>query len=82
MDTPPAADLELDATGLRCPLPVLRANRALRSLRGGQLLRVRATDQAARADFPAFCRTAGHVLEWSGEQGGELIFLIRKAPQS
>lgn len=75
----PIIDAELDATGLICPLPVLRANRALRAMPAGARLRVRATDPAAKSDFPAYCRTAGHVLEFSGEQEGEFIFVLRKA---
>ncbi len=59
-DTP--ATLDYDATGLLCPLPVLRANRKLRELPVGGLLTVRATDPAAEADFPAYCRQTGHEL--------------------
>lgn len=73
---PPA---ELDATGLVCPLPVLRANRALRSVPPGGILRVRATDPAARTDFPAFCETAGHTLEAVETEGDVLVFTLRKA---
>ena len=51
--------LEYDATGLLCPLPVLRANRKLRELASGGLLTVRATDPATEQDFPAFCRQTG-----------------------
>lgn len=78
MQTMPETDAELDATGLICPLPVLRANRALKSMAVGARLKVRATDPAATSDFPAYCRTTGNVLEWSGQQGGEYIFVVRK----
>ena len=47
---------------MSCPLPVLRANRALRALTPGERLRVLATDRAAVADFQAFCRETGHAL--------------------
>ena len=57
MAEPVKCDAELDATGLICPLPVLRANRALKSLPVGARLKVRATDPAAKSDFPAYCRT-------------------------
>jgi tRNA 2-thiouridine synthesizing protein A len=68
----------LDVKGMSCPLPVLRANRALRGLAPGGRLRVLATDRAAVADFQAFCRETGHaLLAWS-EDGGTLSFLIRK----
>ena len=70
----------LDATGLKCPLPVLRARKALRSLPAGARLRVLATDPGALQDFKAFCEAAGHDLLESGRgEGGVLVFLIRKA---
>ena len=68
----------LDVKGMNCPLPVLRANRALRGMTGGDRLRVLATDRAAVADFQAFCRETGHaLLAWS-EEGGVFSFLIRR----
>jgi len=70
--------LEYDATGLLCPLPVLRANRKLRELAPGGLLTVRATDPAAEQDFPAYCRQTGHELVSSRREGDVLIFVIRK----
>lgn len=70
--------LEYDATGLLCPLPVLRANRKLRELSAGGLLTVRATDPAAWQDFPAFCRQTGHELVSSTRDGETLVFVIRK----
>ena len=70
--------LEYDATGLLCPLPVLRANRKLRELAAGGLLTVRATDPAAEQDFPAFCRQTGHELVSATREGDVLIFVIRK----
>jgi len=70
----------LDVKGMNCPLPVLRANRALRSMAPGARLRVLATDRAAVADFQAFCRETGHaLLAWS-EDGGVFTFLIRRRP--
>jgi len=68
----------LDVKGLNCPLPVLRANRALRGMAGGERLRVLATDRAAVADFQAFCRETGHALVAWSEDGGVLSFVIRK----
>jgi tRNA 2-thiouridine synthesizing protein A len=68
----------LDVKGMNCPLPVLRANRALRSLAPGSRLRVLATDRAAVADFQAFCRETGHdLLAWS-EETGVFSFVIRR----
>ena len=68
----------LDLKGLRCPLPVLRANKALRDLKGGDELRILATDRAAASDFDNFCRTTGHHLVASEELDGVLTIVIRK----
>ena len=68
----------LDVKDMNCPLPVLRANRALRALAPGERLHVLATDRAAVADFQAFCQETGHdLLAWS-EEGGVFSFVIRK----
>jgi tRNA 2-thiouridine synthesizing protein A len=68
----------LDVKGMACPLPVLRANRSLRSMPAGERLRVLATDRAAVADFQAFCRETGHdLLAWS-EEAGVFSFVIRR----
>jgi tRNA 2-thiouridine synthesizing protein A len=68
----------LDVKGLSCPLPVLRANKALRAMEPGARLRVLATDRAAVADFQAFCRETGHaLLAWS-EDAGVFSFVIRR----
>ncbi|HJQ56489.1 MAG TPA: sulfurtransferase TusA family protein [Vineibacter sp.] len=72
------ADRTYDASGLLCPLPVLRANRVLRELSPGQTLKVLATDPAAEADFPAYCRQTGHTLVSSTREGNVFVFLIRK----
>ena len=68
----------LDVKGMSCPLPVLRANKALRSLQPGDHLHVLATDRAATADFQAFCRETGHALVTQSEDNGILSFTIRK----
>jgi tRNA 2-thiouridine synthesizing protein A len=70
----------LDVKGMHCPLPVLRANRALRSLQAGERLRVLATDRAAVADFQSFCRETGNALLAFSEEGGVFSFVIRKRP--
>ena len=69
----------LDATGLKCPLPVLRARKVLGALPAGARLRVLATDPGAVQDFRAFCEATGHALLESREAAGVLVFLIRKA---
>lgn len=71
-------EIVLDVKGLSCPLPVLRANKALRALGPGDRLRVLATDRAAVADFQAFCRETGHALVAQGEESGVFSFTIRK----
>lgn len=52
----------LDVTGLKCPLPILKAKKALATLKAGDELTVMATDLGAPDDFAAFCRQTGHVL--------------------
>ncbi|HTS92712.1 MAG TPA: sulfurtransferase TusA family protein [Stellaceae bacterium] len=69
----------LDTKGLRCPLPVLKARRALRDLAPGAVLRVLATDPGAVKDFEAFCKTTGHRLLAQAEEAGVLSFDIEKA---
>lgn len=73
-----APDTILDVKGMSCPLPVLRANRALRGMPPGAVLRVLATDRAAAADFAAFCQETGHDLLHQDEDDGVLSFTIRR----
>ena len=73
------ADATLDARGLRCPLPVLRARKAMQPLAPGQVLLLIATDPGTHADVQAFCAATGHVLLDSHEAAGELTYQIRKA---
>jgi tRNA 2-thiouridine synthesizing protein A len=68
----------LDVKGLTCPLPVLRANKVLRTMPPGEKLRVLATDRAAVADFRAFCRETGHDLLSFAEEAGVFSFTIRR----
>ena len=72
------ADATLDAQGLNCPLPILKAKKALLGVPEGGTLEVLATDKGAVKDFEAFCRTTGNVLLEHGEAGGVFRFLIRK----
>jgi len=73
------ADQVLDAKGLNCPLPILRAKKALKSLEGGKTLEVLSTDPGSVADFAAFCRTTGNELVEQNEEGGVWTYLIRKS---
>ncbi|MBL8668336.1 MAG: sulfurtransferase TusA family protein [Rhodospirillales bacterium] len=68
----------LDVQGLQCPLPVLRANRALRPLAPGDELHILASDPAAPKDFDAFCRTTGNILVGSEVSDGVFSIVIRK----
>lgn len=69
----------LDTKGLKCPLPVLRARKAMKDVPPGGLLQVLATDPGAVGDFTHFCEAAGHELVESKEEDGVFTFLIRKA---
>ena len=69
----------VDATGLICPMPVLRARKALLELSPGVVLTVLATDQAARQDFTVFCEATGHALLGIDEQDGVLTIRIRRS---
>ena len=73
------ADLELDARGLNCPLPILRAKKALNNMTSGQVLHVVATDPGSIKDFEAFARQTGNELVESSEVDGEFMFLVKKA---
>lgn len=69
----------LDATGLRCPLPVLRARKILKGLAADEILEILATDTAAPADFEAFCRETGHALVDIEQAGDVYTIRLRKA---
>jgi tRNA 2-thiouridine synthesizing protein A len=58
----PKITTSLDLKGLKCPLPVLKARRAIKEMTPGQVLEVIADDPAAQLDFPHFCETTGHEL--------------------
>ncbi|MFN0264819.1 sulfurtransferase TusA family protein [Tepidamorphus sp. 3E244] len=68
----------LDVSGLLCPLPVLKARKALQSVEVGDVLEVLATDPAAAIDIPHFCNEAGHELVSSEQDGETLTFRIRR----
>jgi tRNA 2-thiouridine synthesizing protein A len=72
-------DQELDAKGLNCPLPILRAKKTLAGMESGQTLKVVATDPGSVKDFEAFAKQTGNELLESGEEGGAYIFFIKKA---
>jgi tRNA 2-thiouridine synthesizing protein A len=73
------ADQVLDAKGLNCPLPILKAKKALKSLEAGNTLEILSTDPGSVADFAAFCRTTGNELVEQSDADGVWTYLIRKA---
>lgn len=77
--TPRSMIHELDAIGLLCPLPVLKARKRLQSIAVGDQLRMRADDPAAVIDIPHFCAEAGHNLVESTQDGDVQIYLIKKS---
>lgn len=72
------ADKTLDAKGLNCPLPILKAKKAIQEVPKDGTLEVLSTDAGSVADFAAFCRTTGNTLVESGETGGVYRFLIKR----
>jgi TusA-related sulfurtransferase len=71
-------DKEIDTRGLNCPLPILRAKKALTDMTSGQVLKVVATDPGSVRDFQAFARQTGNDLVGQEEGGGEFIHLLRR----
>jgi len=72
------ADQLLDVKGLNCPLPILRAKKALKDIPTGGTLEVLATDPGAVKDFEAFCRTTGNELLESSNENNVFSFLIKR----
>jgi tRNA 2-thiouridine synthesizing protein A len=71
-------DQELDASGLNCPLPILRAKKSLASMDAGQVLHIIATDPGAVKDFEAFAKQTGNELMESSESDGKFHFKMKK----
>lgn len=71
--------VELDASGLECPMPLLKAKRALNTMAVGQRLRILATDQGSVRDFEVFAQQSGHILLASEAQDGVYTYLIQKS---
>jgi tRNA 2-thiouridine synthesizing protein A len=70
---------DLDATGLLCPLPVLKLRKRLAGLAAGDQIAMRADDPAAIIDVPHFCAEAGHTLLETRDEGAVQVYLVRKA---
>jgi tRNA 2-thiouridine synthesizing protein A len=71
-------DKELDARGLNCPLPILKAKKALSEMGSGQLLKVMATDAGSVRDFQAFARQTGNELIEQQTAGNDFIHILRR----
>lgn len=71
-------DAVLDASGLRCPEPVMLLHNKIRDLQGGQLLQVIATDPSTQRDIPRFCQFLGHQLVYQEESQGRYQYWLRK----
>jgi len=72
-------DEELDASGLNCPLPILKAKKALAGLETGKVLHIIATDPGSVKDFESFAKQTGNELLESREEGDKFYYLIKKA---
>jgi len=73
------ADQTLNAEGLNCPLPIIKAKKALKGLEAGKVLEVRSTDPGSVADFAAFCNQTGNELLSSNTEGNIYLFEIKKS---
>ena len=71
-------DKEIDTSGLNCPLPILKAKKALSELSSGQILKVIATDPGAWRDFDAFARQTGNELVHKEKTDGQFIFCLKR----
>jgi len=79
MSTEPLAfDLEVDAKGLKCPLPILRAKKALATLESGQVLKVVATDKGSVRDFQAFSKQTGNELLAQTDDGEVFVHYMKR----
>lgn len=72
------ADVTLDTKGLNCPLPILKAKKALKGMEDGKTLEVLSTDPGSIADFQAFCRTTGNELIEHSHENDVYTFLIKR----
>jgi len=73
---------EVDASNLKCPLPILRCKKGLNELESGQILKIVATDPNAVKDFEAFCRQTGHTMIDTKTVDAVFTFLIQKKPEA
>jgi tRNA 2-thiouridine synthesizing protein A len=72
-------DKEFDASGLACPLPIVKTKKSLNDMASGQVLRVVATDPGSVCDMQAFAEQTGNALLSQSEEGGKYVFFLKKA---
>jgi len=73
-----AYQVEVDAIGMNCPLPILRTKKALATMQSGDVLKIKATDAGAAHDFPAFAKQTGNELIGTATEGNVLIFFLKR----
>lgn len=72
------ADKELDTRGLNCPMPIIKAKKAMTEINAGQVLKIVATDPGSVKDFDAYAKNSGYEMLSSTQAGGDFVFFIRK----
>ncbi|NJM32193.1 MAG: sulfurtransferase TusA family protein [Limnobacter sp.] len=78
MNTPLNPDQEVDATGLNCPLPILKTKKALAGMQSGQILKVISTDSGSVRDFVLFAKQTGNELLEQSEAEGKFVFYMKR----
>lgn len=73
------SNLQLDAKGLSCPMPIVKTKKAMDTLASGEILEVHVTDKGALADIPAWTKAGGHTILDQSEDAGVMKFFIQKA---
>lgn len=73
-----SVDTELDLSGLKCPMPLLKAKQALNAMAGGELLRIIATDPGSVRDFEVFAQQSGHELLDANTEAAPYVYVLRK----
>ncbi len=71
-------NVEVDAIGMNCPLPILRTKKVLATMQSGEVLKIKATDAGAAHDFPAFAKQTGNELLASTNEGEVLVFYLKR----
>lgn len=73
------SNLQLDAKGLSCPMPIVKIKKAIDTLASGEILEVQVTDKGSLADIPAWAKAGGHAILDKCEEAGVITFFIQKA---